>query len=59
MSLGAVDETLDGPAVWRAISDLHEELSMGIEFLDPKQTRQRGHSRLPPLSANSPRSTPW
>lgn len=41
MSLGADDETLDGPAVWKAISDLHEELSMGIEFLDPKQTRQR------------------
>jgi hypothetical protein len=41
MSLGATDETLDAPRVWEAISDLHEELSMGIEFLDPKQIRQR------------------
>ena len=41
MSLGANDETLDAPGVWETISDLHEELSMAIEFLDPKQIRQR------------------
>lgn len=40
-SLGATDETLDLPKLWRPISDLHEELSMGIEFLDPKTIRQR------------------
>jgi hypothetical protein len=40
-SLGATDETLDLPELWRPISDLHEELSMGIEFLDPKTIRQR------------------
>ena len=40
-SLGAIDETLDLPELWQAISDLHEELSMGIEFLDPKTVRQR------------------
>jgi hypothetical protein len=41
MSPGADDETLDAPGIWEAISDLHEELSMGIDFLDPKRTRQR------------------
>jgi hypothetical protein len=40
-SLGATDETLDLPELWQAIFDLHEELSMGIEFLDPKTIRQR------------------
>jgi hypothetical protein len=40
-SLGATDETLDLPELWQPISDLHEELSMGIEFLDPKTIRQR------------------
>jgi hypothetical protein len=55
-SLGADDETLDAPGVWETISDLHEELSMGIEFLDPKQIRQRetfaaaaAFCELPPL----------
>ena len=41
MSPGATDETLDAPVIWEAISDLYEELSMGIAFLDPKQIRQR------------------
>ncbi len=41
MSLGSMDETLDAGGIWQPISDLHEELSMGIEFLDPKQIRQR------------------
>lgn len=41
MSPGATDETLGAAGRWRAISDLHEELSMGIEFLDPKTIRQR------------------
>jgi hypothetical protein len=41
MSLGSTDETLDAGGIWQSISDLHEELSMGIEFLDPKQIRQR------------------
>ena len=41
MSPGANDETLGAPEVWRAISDLHEELSMDIDFLDPKVIRQR------------------
>ena len=40
-SLGATDETLDLPELWQPVSDLHEELSMGIEFLDPKTIRQR------------------
>lgn len=40
-SLGATDETLDLPELWQAISDLHEELSMAVEFLDPKTIRQR------------------
>ena len=40
-SSGATDETLDMPELWQAISDLREELSMGIEFLDPKTIRQR------------------
>lgn len=40
MSLGASDETLDAQRSWKDISDLHEELSMGIEFLDPKTIRQ-------------------
>ena len=41
MSPGANDETLGAPEVWRASSDLHEELSMDIDFLDPKVIRQR------------------
>jgi hypothetical protein len=41
MSLGATDETLETPGLWQAIADLHEELSVGIEFLDPKTIRQR------------------
>ena len=40
-SLGATDETLGLPELWEPISDLHEELSMGIEVLEPKTIRQR------------------
>ena len=40
MSLGFSDETLDSRDWWKDISDLHEELSMGIGFLDPKTIRQ-------------------
>jgi hypothetical protein len=40
-SLGATDETLDLAELWQPVSDLHDELSMGIESLDPKTIRQR------------------
>lgn len=41
VSLGTTDETLAARDSWQDISDLHEELSMGIELLDPKEIRQR------------------
>jgi hypothetical protein len=35
-SPGAVDETLDAEKSWKAISDLQDELSMGVSFLDDR-----------------------
>lgn len=40
-SPGALDETLDATTSWKAISDLQDELSMDISFLDDKTIAQQ------------------
>jgi hypothetical protein len=40
-SPGALDETLDATTSWKAISDLQDELSMDISFLDDKTMAQQ------------------